>query len=122
MRRHPPTTRLDRLLSALVALALAASPSLALADVTVEPEGRDTRTGPKLPLREINGVALDPMPDETPRRESGRKLGTRGRGLRSRPTLPVSVGISGCPGCLEVLGRLGVWVDARRPGWRRSTN
>lgn len=122
MRRHPSKTRIQRLLGMLVALTLVSAPSTTLADVTIEAEGRDTRTGPKLPLREINGVALDPMPDDAPRRVSARKLGTTGRGLRSRPTLPVSVGISGCPGCLEVLGRLGVWVDARRPGWRRSTN
>ncbi len=113
MRRHLSThpAPLRALLGALLCLALVSAPSPALADVTIEIEGRDTRTGPKLPLREINGVALDPMPDEAPRRASGRKLGAAGRGLRSRPTLPVSVGVSGCPGCLEVLAGAVVVVD-----------
>ena len=121
MRRLIPTyrgpARPRPLMAALVALALVSAPGMAPADVSIEAEGRDTRTGPKLPLREVSGVALDPMPDEAPRRASGRRLGTAGRGARSRPTLPVSVGVSGCPGCLEILGRVGVIVD-QRFGWR----
>ncbi len=119
MRRHPTKRpRARRIgphpsawIAALACLVLAAPP-LALADVSIEEEGRQTRTRPKQPQREYNGVLLDPTPSEVGPRPSGRTLTKAGRGLSSEPQGRVSVGIIGCPGCSEAVR--GVVVDARR--------
>ena len=109
MRRHQ-ATRPRPVLATLcgAALALGLAPAPAQADVSREEAGRATRTGPKQPQREYNGVLIDPTAAEqrlTPR-ASGRRLSTAGRGVRSEPTLRVSVGVVGCPGCSEALGQV----------------
>lgn len=115
MRRHPTFRLRAALGAALLGLVFAAPP--VLADVSVDPEqGRQTRTGPKQPTREYNGVLLDEPAAvaRTRERPSGRTLDGAGRGVRAEPLLPVSVGIIGCPGCSEAIRDAGgVIVDGR---------
>ena len=114
MRRHP---RIPALIASLAACAALALPSTAVADVSIESQGRFTRTGPKQIQSEFNGRPIDGAPVERP---SGRTLSTRGRGLRAEPTQRVSVGIIGCPGCTEALEAVGgIVVDGRRMKARR---
>lgn len=95
-----------------IALLLGVAP--AVADVSIQSEGRQTRTGPKQPQSEFNGVLLLDVSPDALDRPSGRRLTATGRSLRSQPTLRVSVGIIGCPGCTEALRSLGgILVDER---------
>ena len=75
-----------------IGLLIAPAPAV-LADVSIEGEGRQSRTGPKQIQREYNGVQLDPAPSNVAERPSGRMVDEGGRGLRSEPTQRVSVGI-----------------------------
>ena len=109
MRRHP---RIPSLIASLAACAALALPSMAAADVSIESQGRFTRTGPKQPQSEFNGRQIDGPVQERP---SGRTLSTRGRHLHAQPTLRVSVGIIGCPGCTEALEAIGGVVVDERP-------
>ena len=115
MRRLPSRpTRIGALAGVLASLLLA--PGAAFSDVSIQDQGRQTRTGPKQIQREYNGIQLDPSPRDVAPRPSGRTLTAAGRALRSEPTQRVSVGIIGCPGCQEALREMGgVVVDARRP-------
>ena len=114
MRRHPRIPALIASLSTCAALAL---PSTAAADVSIETQGRFTRTGPKQVQSEFNGRPIDGAAEERP---SGRTLSPRGRRLHAQPTQRVSVGIIGCPGCTEALEAVGgVVVDGRRMKARR---
>ena len=109
MRRH---SRIPTLIASLAACAALALPSVANADVSIESQGRFTRTGPKQPHAEFNGRPIDGAAVGHP---SGRKLAARGRRLHAQPTLRISVGIIGCPGCTEALEAVGgIVVDGRR--------
>lgn len=113
MRRHP---RIPTLIASLAASAALALPSVASADVSIESQGRFTRTGPKQPQSEFNGRPLEGAPVERP---SGRTLTARGRRLHAQPTQRVSVGIIGCPGCTEALEAAGgIVVDGRGARFR----
>ena len=115
MRRLPSRPLRIGALTGAAALLLAL-PSPVLADVSVGEEGRQTRTRPKQPQREYNGILLDPLPSEVGERPSGRSLGPAGRRLSSEPQGRVSVGIIGCPGCQEAANAAGgVIIDQRRP-------
>ena len=124
--RAPAPRRNRRFLAAYLGLVGALSLALSSApqaDVTIGEEGRQTRTRAKQVQASIDGYPLD-LAYRTPigavpgadTRPSGRAMRSNGRYLSARPTGPFTVGLMGCPGCLQMLEALGgVWVDARPP-------
>lgn len=109
-------SRTSRIALVVAAFALAAAP--VAADVELAPEGRRTLTNTKLVQAGAVGGTLYESPG---RQAAGRALSTAGRGAHARPTQPVSVGLLGCPGCLEVLERAPALLldHYRRSKWGR---
>lgn len=93
--------------AATIALAatLVLAPAISIAGVTDRDGARRFSTGPKLvQIDNMNGEQRDApadhaqVLDQAPPREPVNR-----RSFRAAPTEPVSVGLIGCPGCMEIL-------------------
>jgi len=80
---------------ASLGLAMIALPSQA--GTQLSSEGRRISTGPKSVQQSVDGADLQLI--ERGRPAPARMLTPKGRSFRAGPTLPVSVGLIGCPGC-----------------------
>ncbi|MFK7894793.1 MAG: hypothetical protein AB8G23_03095 [Myxococcota bacterium] len=83
--------------AALITLTLLAFATPSQAGTEVSREGRRIATGPKSVQQSIDGSDLRRIEQTEP--VQARARDEAGRSLRAGPTLPVSVGIAGCPGC-----------------------
>jgi len=109
-------------LVAALAVGLVLSPAMSFAGVTDRDGARRFSTGPKLvQIDNMNGEQLTAQAahvqvvDQASPREPVKR-----RSFRAAPTEPVSVGLIGCPGCMEILEVVRpVFVDRRGP--RRSS-
>ena len=113
-RSRPRASRSPSLIGLSLSLSLFAvllAPSgPASADVELVDDGRHSRTGPKSEQATLDGIQL--LEAQTAPPPSGHSIQIGGRLLTAKPTQPVSVGLLGCPGCMEVLlGVGGVYLE-----------